>query len=211
MPNLFRNRPRIQLLVLASSAAILTSALNLTAYLEDKTETRDDAFFMRYGEELGIDITAPNYAKNASITPGASAAYDPTIINTGNYDAYVFIEIDYPTEAPDAFSLSGLSSDWYCLSRDGGTAVYAYGSAQSLTVLDAMTKQSGTESTPTETAPLCTDVSLNENPETTDGEGKTTPMVQGSYVVSATGYAIQSDGIGSSDPATVWKMIGSEA
>lgn len=185
---------RLELLLIVSAVAVMTTTLGLSAYLTDVTDPLAEQVNIRNGTEFKISISAGGFDKNKDLIPGKAVPFNPVIANEGNYDVYTFIEVDLPGDV----TLDGISSDWVKVDIDEGT-VYAYGHDSTLTQLDRMTKNADGTFTATETTDLCTGIALSDKTEREEEP----------ITISVTGYAIQTDGV-SGTPEDVWSLLKSE-
>lgn len=169
------------------------------AYFTD-TKTTTNTFTIGH---VSITLSEPSWvaANGQGVVPGETIAKDPTVtVDTGSEDAYIFVKVGVPCKADNSTELFTytLNSGWAVVTGYNGTCtngvaekVYAYGSltavsagsANAVTVFDNVTLVSLTAS---EAANLT-----------------------GSINMPVTAYAIQADGLGSSDPATVYGYINS--
>lgn len=183
-----------QLLIISLAIALSTLFLGLSAFLSDQTDPFSATFTMRYGEEFGVDITSDSYAPDSTIIPGGSASFDPYLINTGDYDTYVFMEVKLPDQA---FSLLDVTSDWHQIAEITDRTVYYYGTSSGLTPLESRSRNDDGSFASHTTAPLCSGISLDPN----------TSLKKGDYTIEAIGYAIEADGLDATDPAAIWNTV----
>ena len=146
----------------------------------------------------------PDAAEN--LMPGQTVPKDPVIRNLSTSNtAYVFAKVEVPctTEAtPQEIFTYTTNTGWTelssaqvaCTSGGNATHVYYYGSNDTLTVL-AKAADASTP-TPTSTA-VFSSVTLRST--LTGNEGLT-----GNKNIVVTGYGIQTDGLASTTPASVW-------
>ena len=71
---------------------------------------------------------------SGEVGPGDSFSVSPVISNDATEEMYVFIQVDMPATADGVLYSFDADDEWCFLSEDGGTVVYAYGSAE-MTVL----------------------------------------------------------------------------
>lgn len=154
-----RTNTRLHFLLIAISLAVISGFMGLAAYLTDVTDPLSATFKVRYGRDFGIGISSDSYSENADIIPGETAAFDPKLTNSGNYDAYVFMEVTLPDQT---FSLSEISSDWHPLTSVTDKTVYYYGTSSDLTALAAIEKAEDGSMTPSQTSPLCSGITLDK-------------------------------------------------
>lgn len=190
---------KIQLLTVGGVAVIIASIAGLSAYRTSVTDPFTLDLDMRYGDNFEVSITNPEFKKYEEperILPGQTVNFEPCLTNKGNYDQYVFMEVNLPDQD---FSLNGMNSEWTEIESDDTRAIYAFGSSHSLTPLTRMSKDSNGDPVYTSTPSLCTGVTLRHD----------TDLAEQPFSVSAVGYAIQSD-LNSSSPAKVWSMVEQE-
>ena len=165
------------------------------AYFTDKDEVTNTFTI----GNVDITLTEPSWvAENGqNIVPGKPIAKDPTVtVASTSQDAYVFLKVEVPCKADNSAVLFDytLNSGWAVVTGQDGactsgkaTKVYGYGS---LTALSA-----------NGTATLFNNVTLVNltNAEAT--------ALTGNITMPITAYAIQANGLTSSDPATVWALV----
>ncbi len=183
-------KTRISLITLSLSLVLITTILSSSAYLTDSDSTTS-SFRLATGADFGIQIDGTEF-NDELIFPGDTFDLVPKVINNGSYPAYVFAEID----KSDEFSIVGLSDDWKQLTSVSDRQVYYYGGTDNenhptLTSLDP-----DSESLLFQSVKLSEDVSLQQEGESDE------------LRVTVTFYAIQTANMSSTDPATVWGLIG---
>ena len=67
---------------------------------------------------------------SGEVGPGDSFFVSPKIFNDATEEMYVFIQVDMPETANGTLYSFDADDEWSVLSEDGGTAVYAYGTAE---------------------------------------------------------------------------------
>ena len=67
---------------------------------------------------------------SGEVGPGDSFSVSPVIFNDATEEMYVFIQVDMPETANGALYSFDVDEEWCVVSEDGGTVVYAYGSAE---------------------------------------------------------------------------------
>ena len=182
---------RLHLLIIAAALLLTSIFAGLSAYLVGDDELGID-FVTTTAGNLEIDVTAPHYDRNQTLLPGETASVDPYVTNSSDIPVYVFIELE---SDDDSLSVTGaLGSGW----AEVSPGLYAYGSASALTPVAA--RSSDESSTPGSTStPAFNTVQLDSS-LTGDTIGST-------YVMTIHAYAIQTVGLGTSDPATVFGLI----
>ena len=110
MKKLFKilSTPAIPLLIMAVSTLLLSTFLNLTAYLTE-TKELNSIFSTVNGDEFGVSFHTIASEKDQTVLPGVTAEYDPSIVNEGAIDIYAFAEVTLPVGSPLTF---GISSGW---------------------------------------------------------------------------------------------------
>lgn len=194
----FYTGPPCFFLMTGITLLMISSVAGLSAYLTDVTEPLEMPFRMRYGSEFGINIHSDTYQTNASLAPDAPADLDIYLTNEGNYDVYAFVTV---TTSDAALNIDEIGQEWSLLSSEGNTTTYAYGSTSEMNVLPAMAKNTNGEFMSERTSDLCEKITLDSQIDYQDGTG----------TITATGYAIQADELTTSDPKTIWQMIGTES
>lgn len=199
--NLMHHNKKFQIITICTAITLVSLTTGLSAYLTDITdEPLTLNMNMRYGDEFNIKIADANnetYTDTIDIFPGSPIDFQPVITNMGNYDTYVFMEIDLPDQD---FSILGQSEgDWTELERDDNSIIYAYGSPQAMTKLDNLEKDSNGEYVYSSTTAPCTGLQLDQN----------TDLREQPFSVSAVGYAIQTE-IGTNNPTEVWNLLQDE-
>ena len=147
----------------------------------------------------------PDVAEN--LMPGETVAKDPTINNKSTKsEAYVFAKVVVPctteTTPKEIFTYDVNDDKWTelssaavaCTSGGNATHVYYYGTEGTLTELAKATN----DTTPTPTSkPVFDEVTVLSTLKGTEG-------LTGNKNIVVTGYGIQSKGLASTIPATVW-------
>lgn len=192
-----RENPNLQFLLLALSVALSSLVLGLSAFLSDATDPLSATFTMRYGSEFGIDIASDTYVPDADIIPGSTVAFDPYLTNQGDYDTYVFMEVQLPDKA---FALENVGSNWHHIADITDRTVYYYGTQTELSPLESRSLDANEAFVYSDTGPLCTGVTLASN----------TKLKKGQYTVQAIGYAIQADDLDASSPLGVWQTLSND-
>ncbi len=126
------------------------------------------------------------------VGPGDSFSVNPVIFNDATEEMYVFIQVDMPATADGALYSFDADDEWRFLSEDGGTVVYAYGSAE-------MTALSPGETTSALTSRMTMSEISNAEYAAIDDIN-----------ITITGYAIGTEGI-DANPSEAWnqcKLIG---
>ena len=134
---------------------------------------------MATGSDFGIQITGQDPTE--TILPGDTVSISPTIENTGEYDAYVFVEV----ESDPALSISSLEPDWTQLEEN----VYYFGSEG-----EAANLPGGSLTTPFNDLILDEDLSDPSN----------------SYDLLVTAYAVQAENV-DSNAAQAWGLASSDS
>ena len=171
------------------------------AYLTD-TDSATNVFTLG---NIDITLTEPSWvATNAqNIMPGAEIDKDPQINNVGTAGAYVFIKVEEPCYAGNKLFSYTAGNDWAVVGTAGtcaatglstATTVYGYESNGAMAELAANAS----------TSSLFTEVTLDNTLTSTDIAGITTALNGDDLEIVVTGYGIQSAGLGSTVPATVW-------
>lgn len=173
------------------ATTVLAAALAAAASLLIKVTTplKSD-FQMKYGSSLDISVNTDQYESDVIIIPGKACTYDPYIKNSGDYDAYVFLEVTLPDQT---FHLGAINDGWYLMKAEGNTTIYAYGTSSSMTVLG---KSAGSDKD-TRTPCLTKELTIESD----------TDLPENTYTVEAKGYAIQQKGLDKSTPQNVWDII----
>ena len=182
MKRLFEST-RIQLIIIALSLLMTTTVSGLSAYLTDMTSI-ESSFFTVSGEEFGVSLNGTEYS-GETILPGDEIFISPTVTNSGNHAAYVFVETNFPTDFTidhETFDSEG----WTPLSDD----VYYYGTNGSVNPLDT-----DENTTPFE--------GIIFNPNSTN-------MIGESLDITITAYAIQSKNITDTNAESVWTLAKGE-
>lgn len=126
-------------LTMASVAAIAAIGVGATfAYFTDSKET-SNPFTLG---DIEIELTEPNWdeANGVNILPMQTVEKDPTVTNTGDNDAYIFVKVTVPTaevmvegdetaSTQELFTLNNISSNWTLISSNDSEYVYAYNEA----------------------------------------------------------------------------------
>ena len=126
-------------LTMASVAAIAAIGVGATfAYFTDSKET-SNPFTLG---DIEIELTEPNWdeANGVNILPMQTVEKDPTVTNTGDNDAYIFVKVTVPTaevmvegdetaSTQELFTLNNVSSNWTLISSNDSEYVYAYNEA----------------------------------------------------------------------------------
>ena len=125
-------------ITLASIAAI--GAIGIGSTFAYFTDSKDATNSFTLGD-IEISLTEPSWkeANGVNILPLQTIAKDPTVKNTGDNDAYIFLKITVPTaevkaEGDDAasvqelFTLNEVSANWTQISHTTGEYVFAYNS-----------------------------------------------------------------------------------
>ena len=199
-----------RILLLVCMAMILTVG-GISAYFTDG-DTATNEFIVG---NVSIDLQElnwdPDNAKN--ISPNQIIAKDPKIVNDGESDAYVFMEVIVPYVNAVTANADGTANDaasdvelfswtpntgWFELSKNVDstagevTYLYAYGSNTACTVL----------AKDVETPTLFDDVTFANIIESSAVEGVTTNIV-----INA--YAIQTENVanGNATPSNIWDIL----
>ena len=132
-----------------------------------------------------FDLTTDMAA--AEVGPGDSFDVKPVVSSDATEEMYVFIQVDMPETADGALYSFDADSDWCVVSEDGGTVVYAYGSAE-------MTTLSPGEST----SALTSQMTMRE---ISNAEYAAIDDIN----VTITGYAIGTEDV-SANPVEAWEV-----
>lgn len=171
--------------LLAASATTAVAAVLLT-YTTPQPLT--STIHVSPGTDFEINIGAKNYASEYDINPDSTvASYNPSIENTGDFPAYVFIELASSDKDLVPYELN--ASEWSQLTGVGDRTIYAYATSSGMTALD---KED-------ETPELCQGLTLADDTDLWDNANTLT--------VEAIGYAIQTTDLGTSKPEDVWKKL----
>lgn len=173
------------LCTIATASSIVISG----HFLTDVTDPLYSSFKVSPDRSFDISVATENYETDSHLSPGMTRNYDPYIINKGNYDVYVFMEVTIPD---NCFSLTDMDDNWYPVVSDGNRTIYAYGSESSMTTL----KRRGKDFT--YTPMLCSGVRLSDN--VCNNATKNNQII-------ARGYAIEADQIDDNNPITVWQIL----
>jgi len=202
-----------KVMIAAIVLALVLSIGGILAFFTDQ-ETATNVFTIG---NVDITLTEPNWVTTDSDNdnvpdaaqgrmPGQTVAKNPTITNTGDNNAYVFMEVISPcTEDSPAKEIflytSAINSGWYLMTASPAcdstthtiTRVYAYG--DSSTGMTSVAKNG--------TATLFNSVTVNDQLTGDTAEGLT-----GNKNIVVNAYAIQADGLGlaSDTPANVWPL-----
>jgi len=171
------------------------------AYLTD-TDSQQNVFTLG---NIDITLTEPNWvAANAqNIMPGAVIAKDPKINNVGTAGAYVFIKVEEPCYNGNKLFTYTADSAWAVVGSAGtcsgnglatATTVYGYEANGEMNELAASAS----------TSSLFSNVTLSSALTSADITGITTALGNDDLEIVVTGYGIQSTGLGTTTPATVW-------
>lgn len=173
---------RFQLIIIALCLLLTTTALCLSAYLTDM-KSIGSTFRTASGDEFGIELSGTEYT-DQTVLPGDTIQISPTITNSGDYGAYVFVE----TSLTDGMSVDMDSFDdtWSQLS-DG---VYYYGANGTVAEVAADVNTSPFEN-------------IVYSAAATDKEGT-------SLEVTITAYAVQSTNITDTNASSVWALAKGE-
>ena len=186
--------------IIASGVLLLVLLIGgMVAYFTD-TKTTTNTFTIGSVE---ITLSEPNWDANdaQNVMPGEVITKDPTVTNTGDNDAYVFLKVEAPcTTSPspvkELFEYAPVNSGWAEITVSGVTAsctngtathVYVYGTTSAVSTLAV----NGV------TPALFDDVTVT----TLDG---TEGGISGNLDMVITGYAIQKDGLNTTDPVTIF-------
>lgn len=174
MKRLLQNT-RLQLVTLAISLLITTTILGLSAYLNDQ-DSYSAALKVVSKEDFKIEITGEPYNGDVYFA-GSSIPINPTVTHVGEYDCYLFAEVDVDE---DIFEYDhGFNGDeWIHLSGN----VYYYGDENGLLPFSS-----------TDSSTFFDSVTARE-----DIESSATTQI------AITVYAIQTMGYENKSPATVW-------
>lgn len=166
------------------AAAIVAYAITTLFLSKSQTSEFSKKQIFQFDLDTGLS--------SSELGPGDSFAVSPVIFNDATEEMYVFIQVDMPATADGALYSFDADDEWCFLSEDGGTVVYAYGSAE-------MTTLSPGESTSALTSRMT--MSEISNAEY---------AAIGDINITITGYAIGTEGI-DANPSEAWnqcKLIG---
>lgn len=218
-----KNGNKIKATVISLTLIACLLVAGVSAYFTDAADVTNT---FTVGE-VKLELKEPSYPGNDSedvkeITPNEVIEKDPTIMNTGKNDEYVFLTVTVPyaedlvvanaagekqTAADTQLFTYTVNSGWTQVGdrvddsdANTYTYVYAYGSASELSVLNA---EDNTE-TPA--------VAENITPALFDSvtfvnavEGQKLENSTQNIVIKA--YGIQADNLTSKVPATVWDIV----
>ena len=74
-------------------AVVILLTGHTAAYQTAQTDTLDNPVT---AGEVSIELTEPGYTDRQQVAPNSEIIKDPTIINTGTVDAYVYLEVRIP-------------------------------------------------------------------------------------------------------------------
>ena len=221
---------RKRLIITAIILTLVVAIGGILAYFTD-VQTKTNRFKMG---DVKILVEEPNWPGDPDdpndrvpVVPNQETPKDPKITNKGEGEIYAFVKVTIPvanvkigeatTAAPTQLFTTiattqpkatddGTNTGWTLVSKtpetigattETVTYIYAYGSATELT---ALSKDQAT-------TPVFDKVKFADVTETE----YTTSGVQGkSYDVIVKGYGIQTDGLNSNVPATVWPLVEAE-
>lgn len=221
---------RKKLIITAIILAIIVAIGGILAYFTD-VQTKTNKFKMGKVSILVYEPSWPGDTTTVTTTPGQETAKDPQIVNQGDGAVYAFAKVTVPvrtvkvgdatTAVPTqlftfrkittpangttpAVTADGTNAGWTLISKTPETLaadttevtyIFAYGSETELTSLGT------NQSTPA----VFDAVQFADVTETKWGQENT---IQGAELdVVVKGYGVQTDGIESSDPVTVWNLI----
>jgi len=166
------------------------------AYFTDTTNPLTNTFTIG---NVDISLAEPAWdaANGQNIVPGVPIAKNPTVtVEDGSKDAFIFVKVEVPCKADNSAVLFDytLNANWTVVSGQDGTC--SAGKATKVYVYGSPTKVSANES-----QTLFNNVTLVNltNSEAT--------ALTGNINMPITAYAIQADGLGTSDPAAVWALF----
>jgi len=220
---------RKKLIITAIILVLILIIGGILAYFTD-VETKTNKFKMGGANITVTEESFPGDENNTvDIVPGQEVAKDPVVTNVGDGTVYAFVEVTIPkasvkignqasasvqelfttkyisdaTTTPETYS-NGINPGWVLLSSDTSGAnsnvyVYAYGTkadASSPIVLTGLTKNQATPAV--FDSVVFADVKEDSNTPAANS-------IQGNeYNVVVTGYGIQSEGLGTTDAATIF-------
>lgn len=222
MEDTMKNQKRTtRLAVLALALTILVSGFTL-AYFTD-TDTITNTF--EFGK-ITIEGTEPEWEEPEDILPNEEFKKDPTITNTGDNPAYVFIEVTVPCANIETVNLDGtknaaadtelfqytINNGWvevgtatHDAANNTHTHVYAYGSASAMTELGL-----------NESATVFNAVKATNVVESDALMGQTKDIVVNYYAIQTTvlnNGDTTNDGTataGKTAPADVWEVVANQ-
>lgn len=215
---------RKKLIVTAIVLTLILAIGGILAYFTS-TDTKTNRFKMG---NVGISVNETNFPGDPSdpnnkvpVVPNEEIAKNPTVTNNGDGDVYAFVVVEIPratvktsttgaateidlftvrkiTNATTGATADGINDGWVLVDTvDNDTYmsyVYAYGTSSKLTPLAKNA-----------TTPAVFDkVKFAGVVETESGSGS----LQGQNLeVTVSGYGIQTEGLESDVPATVWPLV----
>lgn len=219
---------RKKLIITGVILALVALIGGMLAYFTDVTETKVNTF------EVGnvkITLTEPAWtaavqAEAKNLTPGKELAKDPTITNTGNAPAYVFVKVEVPSIAvinsgnttyEPAFSYD-LKSDWKEITTSdtvtsvttaNGKFVHIYAYATDANTIKALAK-AGSSTVFDKVKFIENHTSIKADELTVDGtRTEDGIIISSSMDINVTGYAIQTTELGSevTTPADIYAAL----
>lgn len=209
--------------LLATLLAMLVTIAGISAYFTD-SETVTNTFTVG---KIDVKLTEPSWEAlpdtngndipdvAESIVPNQTIAKDPKVTNTGNNDAYVFLEVtvpygSYATAEADGTPKAAAEIELFSYTVNPGWVelgtgtkdttknvikhVYAYGTASTLSTLSKSAA----------TAALFNEVTFVNLVEGQNVEGLT-------KTINVTAKAIQAEGLTETTPAKVYEVINTQA
>ncbi len=186
------------------ASIVLLSVLVVGGLVAFFTDTKSTTNTFTIGS-VTITLTEPNWVANnaQNVMPGDVIPKDPTVTNTGNNDAFVFMKVVAPcttgTGAKELFEYTP-NSGWAEITVQNVTSACNAGNATHVYVY-------GTSSAPqalSKTAPSNVTPALFSNVTVTSLNGDE-GGITGNLDMVITAYAIQKDGLGTNpNPVTIF-------